>query len=58
MLTKFYRIECDGCGVKCGGIFDDLDKAKALAERLHWRTVRAVGERERHFCPSHPEEAR
>ncbi len=57
MLKRFFQIECDGCQVKCGGIFDDHDKAKALAERLHWRTVIRSGSI-RHFCPSHPEEAR
>jgi len=36
MITPFYQIECDGCGLGCGGVFRDLAAAEGLRERLKW----------------------
>lgn len=39
MITPFYQIECDGCGLGCGGVFRDLAAAEGLRERLSWTRI-------------------
>lgn len=55
MIRNLYQIKCNGCGLGCGGVFDDLSKARALVERLHWVEIGGAGwpdEAFEHYCPN------
>ncbi len=56
MIISFFQIECDGCGLGCGGVFRDLANAEGLREALGWVRFEAPVDREeapvvRHACP-------
>lgn len=36
MIRHLYEVKCDGCGVGCGGIFDDVARLRELLKRLNW----------------------
>ena len=61
MIVPFFQIQCDACGVCCGGVFRDLVNAEGLREALGWTRIeypQTLGNLfspeplVRHYCPS------